>query len=115
MDSVVRAEDLAQSVGSGDLPVLATPRLIALMECASMKAVSSELEEGQTTVGAEVKVAHLRPSKEGSHVEIEATLEDVDGRRLTFDVTASEEGVVIGRGKHVRYIVDRKKFMSKLN
>lgn len=112
---VVRLENLAKTVGSGDLEVLATPAMAALMENAAMQAVASELPEGSTTVGSLLEITHSRPSGLGETVSATATLEEVEGRKLVFKVIAHDSKGVIGEGKHVRYVVDRQKFMSKLS
>lgn len=114
--TVVGPDNYASTMGSGDLPVLATPALVALMENAAMTAVASELPEGSTTVGAKMDMTHVKPSAEGEEVCAAATLEEVDGRKLTFSLVARDsQDEVIGEGTHVRYIVDRTKFLSKLN
>lgn len=110
----VRVENLAKTMGSGDLEVLATPAMAALMENAAMQAVAPELPEGSTTVGAMLQIVHSRPSGLGEKISAKATLEEVDGRKLVFSVVAEDSKGVIGEGKHVRYIVDRTRFMSKL-
>ena len=104
----------AQAMGSGDMPVLATPVMIALMENAAMLAVDQTLPPEQTTVGAHIDVSHLRPTPVGAEVIATAELTDVDDRRLTFHVVAMQDDRVIGEGTHVRYIVDRDRFLSKL-
>jgi fluoroacetyl-CoA thioesterase len=103
----------AAFIGSGDLEVLATPMLIALMENAAMDTVQDYLEEGKTTVGSRVDVEHLRPTSAGEDITAEATLEKREGHMLEFWVTARDRFGMIGQGKHIRYIVDRKKFMEK--
>lgn len=110
----------AQTMGSGDMPVLATPVMIALMENAAMLAVDQELPAGLTTVGSGVDVTHLKPSPLGAEIIATAELTEIDGRRLTFRVvamqltpTGEEEEVVVGEGTHVRYIVDRDRFLAK--
>ena len=108
----------AQAMGSGDMPVLATPVMIALMENAAMLAVDQELPEEKTTVGSHIAVTHLKPSPLGAEIFATAELTEVDGRRLTFHVVAmqlspeSEDEVLIGEGTHVRYIVDRQRFLA---
>lgn len=104
----------ARALGSGDMDVLATPAMVALMENAAMLAVAAELPEGSTTVGSMIETTHLRPSKPGTEVRATATLVEVDGRRLTFDVRAEDAAGTIGKGRHVRYVVDRDRFLSKL-
>lgn len=104
----------AKAMGSGDLPVLATPAMMALMENAAMTAVAPELPEGSTTVGGHIESSHLKPTLVGAEVKAEATLTKVDGRKLYFTVKAMQGDTVIGEGTHLRFIVDREKFMSKL-
>lgn len=112
---VVSKENVAATMGSGDLEVFATPAMVALMENAAMKAVASQLPEGSTTVGAMMNTTHLRPSKMGETISAAAVLKEVEGRKLTFEVRAIDgKGMVIGEGTHVRYVVDKEKFMSKL-
>lgn len=110
----VRKENFAETMGSGDLCVFATPAMVALMEKAAMLAVAGELPEGATTVGALINITHSRPSGAGEVVEATATLLEEEGRRLTFSVVAHDSKGTIGEGTHVRYVVDRAKFLSKL-
>ena len=110
----VRIENIAKTVGSGDLEVFATPAMAALMENAAMNAVASELPEGSTTVGSLISTTHNRPSGLGEEISATATLEEVEGRKLTFSIVASDSKGIIGEAKHIRYIVDREKFMSKV-
>lgn len=102
----------AQVIGSGDLPVLATPAMLALMENAAMLAVAYELEEGQTTVGGHINSSHLKPSRVGAMVEATATLTKIDRRKLFFHVVAKQDGEVIGEGDHLRFVVDKQRFMQ---
>ena len=111
---VVRVENSAKTVGSGSLKVFATPAMAALMENAAMNAVAAELPEGSTTVGSLLEITHNRPSGMGETVSATATLEEVEGRKLTFKVVAEDSKGVIGEGKHVRFIVDAARFMAKL-
>lgn len=110
----VRIENIAKTVGSGNLEVFATPAMAALMENAAMNAVAAELPEGSTTVGSLLNITHNRPSGLGEKVTATATLDEVEGRKLTFTVVASDSKGIIGEGKHIRYIVDCEKFMSKI-
>lgn len=103
----------AQRMGSGDLPVLATPAMLALMENAAMKAVANELQDGQTTVGGQIASSHLKPSAVGDVVKATAILEQVDGKKLSFRIQAFSGDTLLGEGTHLRFIVDRKKFMAK--
>lgn len=112
--TTVTAENTAAAMGSGDLPVFATPAMIALMEHAAMDAVAGSLPAGSTTVGSEMNATHLKPSGLGAEITATAVLTAVEGRKLTFNVGARDAQGMIGEGTHVRYIVDREKFMSKL-
>jgi fluoroacetyl-CoA thioesterase len=109
--------DTAASLGSGDLPVLGTPRLLALAEAACVAAVAPHLTAGQTTVGAAVSLEHKRPSPMGSSVEVQAELTEVDDRNLFFMFVAYGPGVgdeaVIGAGTVRRVLVDRERFLRK--
>ena len=107
-------ENTAIALGSGDMPVLATPAMMALMENAAMLAVASELEDGNTTVGGHIESSHLRPTPVGAEVSATATLEKVEGRKLYFKIIAHQGDVVIGEGTHLRFIVSREKFLSKI-
>jgi fluoroacetyl-CoA thioesterase len=111
---VVSKENIAVTMGSGDLEVFATPAMVALMENAAMNAVAGELPEGSTTVGALMNTSHVKPSAVGDTVSATATLKEVEGRKLTFEVKAEDSKGVVGEGTHVRYVVDREKFMAKL-
>jgi predicted thioesterase len=110
----VEEKHLAVNVGSGDLRVLATPAMMALMENAAMLAVAPELPEGSTTVGGQIASSHLKPTAIGKPVKATATLVEVDGRKLKFTIVAEDENGVIGEGEHLRFIVDKERFMSKL-
>ena len=113
-NTIVTETNIAKAMGSGDLEVFATPAMAALMENAAMNAVAQELPEGSTTVGSLLEISHNRPSGLGEAVSATATLESVEGRKLTFSVVAKDSKGVIGEGKHVRFIVDSAKFMSKV-
>lgn len=113
--AVVTASVSAAEMGSGDLPVLATPAMIALMENAAMIAVAGELPEGSTTVGAMMNTTHIRPTAIGDTVTASAVLTAVEGRKLTFRVEARDSVGLVGEGDHIRYVVDRAKFLSKLD
>ena len=104
----------AVKVGSGDMPVLATPMMMALMENAAMLAVRDVLPEGCTTVGGHIESSHLKPSKVGNVVRAEAEVTKVDGKKIVFKVAAYSGDTLLGEGTHLRFIVDRDKFMSKV-
>lgn len=112
--TVVSESNTAAYIGSGDLAVFATPAMVALMENAAMLAVAPKLEDGQTTVGSAIDITHVKPTPIGGKVVAVATLTTVEGRKLTFKVEARDEQGTIGEGEHVRYIVDRERFMAKL-
>ena len=111
---VVKAEDTVANVGSGELPVLATPILVAWMENVAMLTVAKDLSDNETTVGGMISVSHLRPSSIGTTVEISAILTDVNGKKLTFSLQAKDSASIIAEGEHIRFIVDKERFMSKL-
>ncbi len=112
--TVVAESNTALALGSGDMEVFATPAMVALMENAAMLAVRDSLPEGSTTVGVEMQTSHIKASALGANIKASATLVEVDGRRLTFDVKAWDEKATIGEGRHVRFVVDRERFLSKL-
>lgn len=105
----------AKSVGSGDLPVLATPMMIALMENAAMLAVAGHLRENETTVGGFIECSHLKPTAIGEEIEAFASLRKIDGAALHFEIEAFADGKKIGTARHIRYIVDRRRFLAKLS
>lgn len=112
--TTVDATNTARTMGSGDLDVFATPSMVALMENAAMQAAAPHLPEGATTVGAQMNTSHIKPSPLQEEISATATLEEVDGRKLTFHVVASDSKGIIGEGTHIRFIVDRAKFLSKI-
>lgn len=112
--TIVSQSNTAQAMGSGDLPVFATPAMVALMENAAMQAVASSLSEEMTTVGAEMNVTHVKPSGLGAKIVATAKLTAIDGRKLTFHVEARDAVGIIGEGTHIRYAVDRQRFLSKI-
>ena len=104
----------AIAIGSGDMPVLATPMMMALMENAAMLAVKDKLPEGSTTVGGHIESSHLKPSKVGDKVSAMAEVTKVDGKKIEFKVAAYSGDTLLGEGTHLRFIVDRERFLSKL-
>lgn len=110
IEAVVTDADTAVALGSGDVPVLGTPRALALLERATVEAVAALLPPDQTTVGVRVELDHLRPSPVGTTVVATATLAEVDGRRLVFDVLLSQDGAAAARGRISRALVDRDRF-----
>lgn len=112
--SIVTEQMTARAVGSGDLPVLATPMMIALMENAAMLAVATRLGQHETTVGGYMECSHLKPTAVGEEIEAIAHLRKIDGKALHFDIEAYSGDKKIGEGHHIRYVVDRTRFLSKL-
>lgn len=110
---VVGEADTARSLGSGDVDVLGTPRLVALFEQATCEALRGVLDPGQSTVGMRVQIDHLQPTPVGAEVVVEASLDKIEGRRITFTATASDSGGLIAAGKVTRVVIDVERFMSK--
>ena len=110
---VVETGDTAVALRTGDVPVLATPRLVRLAEEATVRAVEGRLEEGTTSVGYRVQVDHLAPVPVGDRVKAEAVLEAVEGRRLTFRVSITDERGLVGAGRITRVIVERDRFLER--
>ena len=103
----------AVTMGSGSLKVFATPAMIALIEKAACKALDGQLDDGQTTVGTKLDVAHVAATPVGMNVTAEAVLTEIDNRRLVFEVVARDEKDIIGKGTHERFIVNVEKFTAK--
>lgn len=110
----VVAETTAEYIGSGDLAVLATPAMCALMENAAMMAVAPHLEEGQTTVGTALNIEHSKATKVGDIITATAVVTEVNGREIKFNIAARDQVSIIGEGTHTRFIVNREKFIAKL-
>lgn len=111
----VTEEVTAAKIGSGDMPVLATPAMLALMENAAMLAVADSLADGETTVGGHIESSHLKPSKIGDKITATAEVTKVEGKKIEFKVSAHSNGVLLGEGTNLRFIVDRNRFIEKLN
>lgn len=113
-ETVVHETNTALAMGSGSLHVFATPSMIALMEQAACNAVAACLDEESTSVGTLVNITHDAATGMGKTVTATATLVEVQGRKLVFEVTAADEDKQIGKGTHERFIVNKEKFMTKL-
>jgi fluoroacetyl-CoA thioesterase len=115
--AAVTEADTAEAMGSGDVPVLATPRLLALAEAATCAAVAPHLADGFTTVGTSASVEHRKASPLGAEIVVEAELTEVDGRRLVFGFIArtadADEDVVVGAGTVERVVLDRARFIAR--
>ena len=119
---VVADTDTAMAMGSGDVPVLGTPRLLALAEAAAVAAIGPSLESGLTSVGTGAALEHKRPSPVGAEVVVEAELTELDGRRLVFRFIARQkpppgpadgEATVVGAGTLERVLVDKEQFVNR--
>ena len=110
---VVGDADTSIAMGSGEVAVLATPRIVALCEEATCAALVGRLGPGMTSVGMRVQLDHLHPTAVGQAVEAEAILDKIEGRRLVFTVSASDAKGLVAAGKVTRVVVDIDKFLSK--
>jgi fluoroacetyl-CoA thioesterase len=113
VEMIVTEDDTAPAFQSGDVPVLATGRVVGLAESATVLAVENRLDEGTTTVGYRVQLDHLAPTAVGSAVKAEALLEAVQGRRLTFRVSVTDGRGLVAAGKITRVVVERTRFLEK--
>lgn len=109
----VASADTAIALGSGSVPVLGTPKVVALCEEAAVAAIDGVLPEGQTTVGMRVQIDHLQPTAVGIDVSVEAVLEKIEGRRLTFHVNVNDPRGLVATGRVTRVIVDTARFLDK--
>ena len=115
VELTVSEADTALAMRSGDVPVLATPRIVALCEEASVKAVAGQLAEGETTVGHSIQLDHVAPTRVGGRVRAEVTLQKVAGRRLTFTVSVTDPHGLIAAGIITRVVVDVDRFLDTAN
>ncbi len=110
----VTKENCASAIGSGALDVFATPSMIALMENAVCEAIKASLQPGESSVGTKVNISHLKASALEDTITATATLTEIDGRRLVFEVLANDSKGIIGEGTHERFIINVEQFLSKL-
>ncbi len=111
---LVDADATAIALGSGDVPVLGTPKVVALCEEAAVLAVASELDTRSTSVGIHIALDHVAPTPVGRTVVAYAELTEVDGRTLEFRISVTDGGTVVASGTHVRVVVDRSRFVAKV-
>lgn len=111
--AVVDETNTAQALGSGTVPVYATPALVALLEQAAVDALAPHLPAGTTTVGIDIHVRHLAATPLGMAIRAEATVTGVDGRRLSFELAAYDAVEQIADGVHERVIVDEQRFIAR--
>ncbi|MEM3541787.1 MAG: phosphoribosylglycinamide formyltransferase [Candidatus Methanomethylicia archaeon] len=107
-------EHAARNIGSGDVQVLSTPSMIAFMEITSNKLAQQSLPEGYITVGSSVNVKHLNPAPIGEKIKVTSEIVKIEGRKITFKVSAMWKDIIIGEGEHERFIVNTEKFLGKL-
>src|SRR4051794_32695109 len=115
VELTVAEADTAQALGSGDVPVLATPRLLALAEAATVAATARQIPGGVTTVGTRAEVEHRAPTPIGRHITALATLTKVEGRKLLFDVVVRDGEDLIADVRVERVLLDRQRFIEKAN
>ena len=111
---IVTADRLATAYCSGTLEVFATPAMIAMMEQTAMDSVALHLAEGQSTVGTEVSIKHLKATLRGKIVTSYSKLTQIEGKKLVFEVEASDEKGLIGKGTHTRYVVNIEEFFNRI-
>ncbi|NLZ46163.1 MAG: thioesterase family protein [Clostridiales bacterium] len=114
-ESVVDSNMLACTVGSGDLKVLATPVMVALMENAGMNCLSQFLDDGETSVGTAISTTHCAATPLGMKIKAEAKIISINGRQVDFEITAYDEVGLIGKATHSRFIVLSEKFQAKVD
>ncbi|MFJ1537008.1 thioesterase family protein [Micromonospora chalcea] len=113
VELTVTDADTAQAVGSGDVPVLGTPRVLALAEAATVAATAPRMPSGSTTVGVRVELEHRAATPVGRTVAAHAELVKVDGKRLVFEVTVTDGPTVAAQGRVERALVDRQRFVER--
>jgi fluoroacetyl-CoA thioesterase len=114
VEVVVQPTDTADALGNKGVHVLATPRLVALLELAAIRAVEAHLPPGAGTVGTRIDVRHLAATPVGMRATIRATLREIEGRRLTFDIEGHDEAERIVEGSHERFQIDQAKFLARI-
>lgn len=113
VELTVTDADTAQSLGSGDVPVLATPRVLALAEAATVAATARQIPGGVTTVGSRAEIEHRAPTLVGRRVTAHATLTKVDGHKLVFEVTVREGETLVAEVRVERVLLDRQQFIAR--
>jgi fluoroacetyl-CoA thioesterase len=115
LDRTVGVEDTAEAVGSGSLPVLGTPRLLAWCEAATCAALAPVLDQRQTSVGTRITLEHMAPSPVGATVQVTASTVHVDGKLVRLSVAARQGGKLVGSGEVTRVVVDAERFLSRVH
>lgn len=111
----VTEADTALAVGSGDVEVFATPMMLALMEGAAAQCLGRFLAEGKTSVGAKIEASHLAATPVGMNVRAVASIVEVEGKKVSFEIEAYDERGLIGEGTHLRIVVDKERFTTTAN
>lgn len=111
----ISEDETADKIGSGGLEVFSTPMMIAFMENTAYKLAETQLEDKDTTVGISLNIKHMRPNLVGDEIECKASLVRVEGKKLYFEVKVTYKDELVGTGDHVRYIVDKKKFIENIS
>jgi fluoroacetyl-CoA thioesterase len=114
LDFTVGQEDTAETLGSGSLPVLGTPRLLAWCEAATCAALAPALADGQTSVGTRIALEHTAPSGVGATIQVTTSSVHVDGKLVRFSVAARQDGKLVGSGEVTRVVVDAERFISRV-
>jgi fluoroacetyl-CoA thioesterase len=115
IEHCVTQEDTAEQWGSGLVPVFSTPAMVGLMEAAAVKVLEGYLPAENTSVGSHMDVHHLAATPVGMQIHIKAELTQIDGRKLVFKISARDEVELIGDALHERVIVNKEKFITKVN
>ena len=115
LSKIVTEDMTARKIGSGELDVLATPAMIALIEETAWRSVADSLDSGMGTVGTKLNIAHTAATPIGMEISCKTKLIEIDRRRLVFEVTVSDAAGEIGCGTHERFIVDNARFQEKTN
>lgn len=108
---IVEPDMTADRVGSGSMAVFSTPSLLALMECTAFELAEKGMDKGMTTVGSHIELYHTSPTPIGVMVKAEAKIINIIDRKITFEITAYDKAGLVAEAKHIRYVVERKRFM----
>lgn len=113
-EKIVEEKDSAINMKSGTLPVFSTPSMAAFMEYTAWKSLAEELEQGQTSVGIHISIDHQKGTLIGEKVTATATIKKIENQQIFFEIEVFSKNALIGKAKHIRFIVDKDRFMEKL-